>query len=171
MGSSAAAWQDDAVMMRGQVSAAVCALVLPTCLGGCAREEGQINLENLLELSLGGNYESLATRLRRPPPGTTQRISPPPRPEITELDQTLEPPVAPPERDRTPTTPPPAEPPPKTPSEFHVVTLTEGQTLYGVCRTELGSGGRWKEVAALNGWSETQAARLNVGQKVMLPVR
>ncbi len=130
-----------------------------------------MNSENVLELRLGGNDESLAARLRRPPPGTTRRTSAPPRPEITGLDQKPEPRTATPQRDRPPTTPPRVQPPPRSRSEFRVVTLAEGQTLYGVCRTELGSGGRWKEVATLNGWSETQAARLRAGQKVKLPVR
>ena len=49
--------------------------------------------------------------------------------------------------------------------------LEQGQTLYGLCKTELGNGGRWQEVAKLNGWSDAKAGRLPAGQKVKLPVR
>ena len=133
-----------------------------------------MNPENVLELWLGGNYESLSARLQKPPPGSPRRIVmpskgtvppkgkastlPPPQPEITLLEP--EPKVAPRPRRK-----------PQPRPEFHVVTLAEGQTLYGLCRTELGSGARWKDVAALNGWSESRAANLPAGQKVKLPVR
>ena len=54
---------------------------------------------------------------------------------------------------------------------FRVVTLAAGETLYGLCRAQLGDGQRWKEVAALNGWSLARAAKLTAGQAVKLPVR
>lgn len=134
-----------------------------------------MNPENVLELRLGGNYESLSARLLRPPPGTAQRlitapvlatpgVAPvvaPPLPEITDLDPEPIPRVA----------PKPRIEPPRSRTEFHVVTLARGQTLYSLCKAELGSGGRWHEVARLNGWSEAQAGRLPAGQKVKLPVR
>ncbi len=55
-------------------------------------------------------------------------------------------------------------------AQVRTVILGRGETLYGLCRSQLGDGSRWKEVAQLNGWSEAQASNLSVGTRVKLPV-
>ncbi len=57
------------------------------------------------------------------------------------------------------------------PPEFFTVYLREGETLYRLAATHLGSGSRWRELLALNGWTEAQATRLKVGVPVKLPIR
>ena len=75
-----------------------------------------------------------------------------------------------------PATLPPATTLPRAPEHkpapsFQVITLAAGETLYGLCQRHLGEGQRWKEVAALNGWSQARVAKLPAGQEVKLPVR
>ena len=51
------------------------------------------------------------------------------------------------------------------------VRLLDGDTLSELCARELGSARRWREVAALNGWSEAALSRLPAGTWVELPAR
>lgn len=60
----------------------------------------------------------------------------------------------------------PPEPPPSAP---RVAVLGAGETLYSLCARELGDALRWREVMALNGWTESDVRRLPAGQKVVLP--
>jgi hypothetical protein len=53
--------------------------------------------------------------------------------------------------------------------KWREVRLAPGQTLSQLCAAELGSAGRWKEVATLNGWSEDQVRRLPAKALVRLP--
>ena len=53
--------------------------------------------------------------------------------------------------------------------KWREVRLAPGQTLSQLCAAELGSAGRWKEVATLNGWSEEQVRRLPSKALVRLP--
>ncbi|MGA0869921.1 MAG: hypothetical protein ACO3UM_13420 [Planctomycetota bacterium] len=53
--------------------------------------------------------------------------------------------------------------------KWREVRLAPGQTLSQLCAAELGSAGRWKEVATLNGWSEDQVRRLPAKTLVRLP--
>ncbi|MCA8956656.1 MAG: hypothetical protein KDC87_11330, partial [Planctomycetes bacterium] len=107
-----------------------------------------------------------------PPPGPTRPNTPNPRAadsatapgSTAPQGTTTRPPTAPPTTTTPPTLPTP-EP------AFTEVRLAAGQTLYGLCRDQLGNGARWREVAKLNGWSEAQAGRLSEGQSVKLPRR
>lgn len=51
------------------------------------------------------------------------------------------------------------------------VTLRQGQTLYRLAVEHLGDGKRWREIAALNGWSESDLANLPANTEVALPAR
>jgi hypothetical protein len=163
--------------MRGYVWA----IVLPgsALLTACAEEPSQFATANVLELRLGEGHESLSAALQRPPPGAKRirgRAARPdarphenPTPERAPKTVTPDPePVH--RKAEPPKTPPPRPDPPRARPAFRTVTLAEGQTLYGLCRTHLGSGARWKEVATLNGWSEAKAGRLPAGQAVKLPL-
>jgi nucleoid-associated protein YgaU len=59
-------------------------------------------------------------------------------------------------------------PPPAAPAWFEVV-LADGQTPIHLARKHLGDGNRFREILALNGWSEDDARRLRPGQKVRIP--
>lgn len=52
-----------------------------------------------------------------------------------------------------------------------VVHLEAGQTLYSLSVEHLGSGGRWREIAVLNGFSDAQIRNLPIGQAIKLPGR
>lgn len=105
----------------------------------------------MLSLDLGGNQRSLSQDLR----DTKPKIKP----------KVLTPAPVRPEKPPTPRLTPPPRP------EFLVIRLGEGQTLYGLCESKLGNGNRWREIAKLNGWSETEANQLKTGQAVKLPIR
>lgn len=109
---------------------------------------------NLLSLDLGGNHPSLAEDLRRTAPAP--KLKPQPVPAAT-APAAIEPPTP---RRRVAPRP-----------EYLVVYIAEGQTLYGLCKSNLGNGNRWREVARLNGWSDERAGRLPVGHPVKLPLR
>ena len=117
--------------------------------------------DNLMVLEVGNHDWSLAHGLRTPPRGAKRPVVPRQAPNREPGGATR-----PPRRN-----PPQLRPEPQPEAEFHVVTLHQGHTLYGLCREHLGSGARWKEVASLNGWSEAQASNLRAGQKVKLPRR
>jgi hypothetical protein len=51
------------------------------------------------------------------------------------------------------------------------VRLRAGQTLYRLACEHLGDGKRWQEIAALNGWSESDVASLRADTEVALPPR
>lgn len=62
------------------------------------------------------------------------------------------------------------EPPPEpAPPAWFEVLLAEGQTPIHLARRHLGDGNRFREILALNGWSEDDARRLRPGQKVKIP--
>ncbi len=50
-----------------------------------------------------------------------------------------------------------------------VVTLAPGQTLIHLARKHLGDGNRFREILALNGWSDADSRRLQAGQRVKVP--
>ena len=104
----------------------------------------------MLVLELGGQSEPLREALRR-----VARVEVMTREEVTREEE-------PKEVTREEQLPPP---------EFFTVYLREGETLYRLAAIHLGSGSRWRELLALNGWTEAQATRLKVGVPVKLPMR
>ena len=46
--------------------------------------------------------------------------------------------------------------------------VAKGDTLYSIAKKELGSGGRWKEIASLNG---IESGQVKVGQRLNLPTK
>ena len=133
------------------------ALCLSVSLGtaGCLNRNDSQPTGNVLSLDLGGNHPSLAAELRRTPPAAQPR--PEPAPAVAPQPAKIKPPVR---QTRVPPRP-----------EYVVVYIAEGQTLYGLCKSNLGNGNRWREIARFNGWSDEKADRLRVGQAVKLPLR
>jgi nucleoid-associated protein YgaU len=48
-------------------------------------------------------------------------------------------------------------------------TLVSGDTLIKVARIQLGNESRWREIQKLNGISDAELTRLQVGMKLKLP--
>ncbi|MHC4512230.1 MAG: LysM peptidoglycan-binding domain-containing protein [Planctomycetota bacterium] len=146
-------------------------VVIGMCLGvcsvlggllSCAAEEARS--ENQMDLTLGGNNKSLRRDLETL--GVVPRRGSQPRSVAPE--PVLEPEPAPePVFEPEPAPEPVFEPEPE--PEWRVVTLREGETLYGLASVHLGRGSRWPEIARLNGWSERQAEQLRIGTQVRLP--
>jgi len=65
----------------------------------------------------------------------------------------------------------PARPSPPVAAPPRRTSLRAGQTLYSLAREHLGDGKRWREIAALNGWSEADVASLPAGVEVTLPAK
>ena len=106
-----------------------------------------------MDLTLGGNGPSL-------------------RGDLWKIDEAMglvpkQEPKREPKREPTPESKP--EPKPEPRPEWGTVTLQEGETLWGLAEAHLGQGGRWREIAGLNGWSEEHAERLRTGTQVKLP--
>lgn len=127
-----------------------------------------------LVIELGGDHGSLRTSLQRL--GVELLPPPDPRPE----------PAMPPARGTAPEQSPPAahvrsaaaageqegpqtKPPARVP-QWREVRLQPRETLMDLAKVHLGSGLRFKEILALNGWTERDARRLQVGQRVKIPV-
>ena len=117
----------------------------------CGGETPPETSDDALVLELGGQAEPLRESLRR-----VGRAGVMTREEAT-VEVQLELPKA-------------RVPDPRLP-KFFTVYLREGETLYRLAATHLGSGSRWRELLALNGWTEAQATRLKVGAPVKLPIR
>ena len=139
-------------MMPGMLRTTTSLLLLPLLLCACDEEPvSEQDAANVLELELGGEAPSLAQSLAKT---KKEAAAPEPGPEPTPI------PIPTPEPKPEPVDP-----------TFHVVVLAPGETLYGLCKKHLGDGARWREVAKLNGWSETEAGHLSAGQRVKLPIR
>jgi hypothetical protein len=110
----------------------------------------------MLVLELGGQSEPLREALRR-----VARVEVTTREEVTREEE--------PREEVTREEPVAGVAPPS--SEFFTVYLREGETLYRLAATHLGRGSRWRELLALNGWTEAEATRLKVGVPVKLPIR
>ncbi|MFN9275185.1 MAG: LysM peptidoglycan-binding domain-containing protein [Planctomycetota bacterium] len=136
--------------------------------------------DGALVLEVGGGQPSLRRALERagfdvPPPvdlaspGAAQA----PAPETDARTQPEAPPsVRRAEGDEAPKptpTPPRGAAPAAVEPAFTVVTLAEGQTLIHLARKHLGDGNRFREILALNGWSEAESRRLKPGTKVKVP--
>ena len=78
------------------------------------------------------------------------------------------------ERDGSPheTPPEPRSKPvvsPEPAESFVVVKLARGQTLIHLAKKHLGDGNRFRDILALNGWTEADARRLRENQDVKIP--
>lgn len=63
----------------------------------------------------------------------------------------------------------PVAPPPEPAESFVVVKLARGQTLIHLAKKHLGDGNRFRDILALNGWTEADARRLRENQDVKIP--
>ena len=151
-------------------------VVIGVCLAiglvACATEEPQ--MENRLELTLGGNNPSLRQDLARIDEARGYRPQRRPPAEVR---------PSPPGRQLPPPAQHPPRPRPSQPVTLKPVTLKEpvtrqapvtlqaGETLYRLAVRHLGDGQRWREIARLNSWSEPQVSRLRAGTRVQLPLR
>lgn len=133
-------------------------MVLPM-VAGCGAEAATRPKADTLVLEVGNGHPSLSAALQEQ---ARDRPLPTPEPGPTETPPEG-PPVDPQPRPEPVPAPPPAAP--------RTILLKEGQTLYQVAAENLGSGGRYTEILALNGWTEDQARRLKTGTVVLLPAR
>ena len=127
----------------------------------CGGPPRSVPQEDVLILELGGINQPLREALLRfalPGDETLEVLVPVPSPARSE-QAIPQPTVSPAERTTA------REP------EFLTVYLRENETLYGLARTHLGSGSRFRELLDVNGWSEAQASRLPVGTPVKVPLR
>ena len=132
--------------------------LLVLALPACVQETNRGARDNVMELVLGGDVGSLTESLEAPPPWVPEPVA-----EDLQVDEGVQ------QEAEQELTPPPQRTRVEEP-KFRVVLLAEGQTLYGLCKAHLGSGNRWREIAAFNGWSEDQAQLLPVGQRVKFPI-
>ncbi|HZN37485.1 MAG TPA: hypothetical protein VFD82_01710 [Planctomycetota bacterium] len=150
--------------MRRVLSGLSC--VLPGLLGCTSSDGAPKPSDGVLILEVGGEQPSLRealaahgvivapARLLRPEdpaPVSSGEESPPEPDEPPPKSQSK--PVAPPE---------PAE-------SFVVVKLARGQTLIHLAKKHLGDGNRFRDILALNGWTEADARRLRENQDVKIP--
>jgi hypothetical protein len=119
-------------------------------LAACAPEPTIPLKGDRVVFELGGDGARLAEVLRAGGLSASAAASPAPAPD----------PAPEPDAKATPA----ARPPP-----VRSAVLREGETLYDVCRNELGDGSRWPEVMKLNGLTEPQLRRLKVGTRIELP--
>ena len=155
-------------------------------LSGCSAEAKTSSVDGTLVLELGGQHASLRESLRAagivlevpaaggPVVDTERGDAPSPR---TAADPVAPTPAhdggaAPEPREPQQAQQAPPEPPPPALTEptFTVVELRQNETLMLLARRHLGDGNRYREIMALNGWSDAQSRRLATGTKVKIPV-
>lgn len=147
-------------------------LGLLVLLAACERGAAVVHADELV-LEVGGARPSLRAELlaRGEAVGLPQRVrvvpvAPPPAPQPQPAPQPEPQPDPQPEPQPQPIPIPLPDP---TPPAFKVVKLKRNQTLMHLSQEHLGTTRRWKEILALNGWSEAQANRLREGIDVKIP--
>lgn len=130
--------------------------------------------DGTMVLELGGEQASLRGALAKagiqpaPPIALIDEPAPAPSPSPEDRDRNQPTPSPSPEQQPAPA---PDDAPPKPADEpaYTTVTLGQGQTLIHLARKHLGDGNRFREILALNGWSEDESRRLKPGTKVKIP--
>jgi nucleoid-associated protein YgaU len=170
----------DKALDRGRASAKIAAMrAVPwiACAGllasaaGCGGAAQAASVDGTLVLELGGPHASLRDTLLacgiviEPATAALSRRGPPPP-----QGSPVEPRTAPTPR---PEPSPPSEParrtePPRATSRL--VTLQPDENLVQLARRHLGDGNRYREILALNGWTEARARRLAPGTEVRIPI-
>lgn len=138
---------------------------------GCTSSDGAPKLsDGVLVLEVGGEHPSLRDALVAH--GVTVAPARLLRPEGSapvsggeESRSEAEPAPAPEPEPRTG----PVAPPPEPAASFVVVKLARGQTLIHLAKKHLGDGNRFRDILALNGWTEADARRLRENQDVKIP--
>jgi hypothetical protein len=166
-------WQDPG--MRLLLVVAVPLWMTAGCSPSHASERAS---DGTLLLEVGGGHASLRGSLQAAgvevaAPQTLQPAEPvaslPPGQPIAEPDAAVveSGPQPQPVDDSPPRSEPPVAPRPST--DYFVVTLGPRQNLIQLAKKHLGNGNRFREIMALNGWSEADTRRLQAGQKVKIP--
>ncbi len=90
--------------------------------------------------------------------------------ETTDYDYNYDSPAATPAQATAMEDPAPLADPAQQPAAAAtVVRLKAGDTLYSLSVQHFGTGRRWQDIAALNGFSDAQVRNLAVGQTIKLP--
>jgi nucleoid-associated protein YgaU len=178
--SVAAAWRahDNAAM---RVLGVIGGWWLVLGLGACSEGRAAATAESRLVLEVGGQHASLRRTLiaggvEVAPPQRLRTEAESPDADAAGGEAAAPPPESPraaapdptsAKGEPVPPTPPPA--PPASEESFFHVKLANGQTLIHLARKHLGDGNRFREILALNGWTEAQSRRLAEGQRVKIP--
>jgi len=138
-------------------------------LGSCGGHAPAGPGDDVLVLEVGGEADSLRAALAAAglPVGAPRQVSDAAEPAAAPL-----PGVAPIAEPGPPPAIGPAEPPPPAPRAepaSRTVLLRRGQTLIHLAREHLGDGNRFREILALNGWTDADARRLPEGTFVRIP--
>jgi nucleoid-associated protein YgaU len=157
--------------LPGSLVVACCCVWLGACTDGNAAARSS---EGQLVLELGGPHGSLRQALQTAGVtlGPAMRVQEPADPVDPVGGAGKEPGSdAGANAAADPPKPPLAEPTPEPdPADSYVeVTLAERQTLIHLARKHLGDANRFREILALNGWSEADSRRLKPGQRVKIP--
>lgn len=149
--------------------------VAAACSGGGAAPTGG---DGLMVLEVGGEQRSLRQALQKAGLAVPPPIDLAPAPAELPPAELGRGAVDGPRAEPRPAEPPPPAPtpPPKSepesapaPADYTTVTLGEGQTLIHLARKHLGDGNRFRDILALNGWTEAESRRLKPGTKVKIP--
>ena len=138
---------------------------------GCTSNDGAPKpSDGVLVIEVGGQQPSLREALAAH--GVTVAPARLLRPERSAPVSAAEEPPA--ERDNLPQESPAGPqgkpvPPPEPAESFVVVKLARGQTLIHLAKKHLGDGNRYRDILALNGWTEADARRLRENQDVKVP--